>query len=283
MAALGSSIAIANQRIERLHLDQTCTCHIVQGTENAHINLDITTFHAKSYAQTLRHEVYPNVASASSELRQLAAYDFKISPKDHWDQNGVLNYFSKWSDTGREAAFWVGGRSGNQEPWVTEMSVDLIRALESQEKTTVYVFCDGIHGALTPSVLAQRLIVQLLESFPLLAFHNPEIFNTTKLNKAQTFVQLWSICQMLVDQAGEVFVVIDRIDKCKPEDGAGVEDIVLPYLVQLTKSCPQVSVVLTADRNPPLSLQVDKNLQSVWISAERPPGKRNDKKYGGRD
>ncbi|KAJ9637374.1 hypothetical protein H2199_007661 [Coniosporium tulheliwenetii] len=216
VSVLGSSIAMVNQKVENLHLNQTY----------------ITAFHAKSYVQILRQEVFPEIASAGPELDQLASHTFDLSPKDHWDQNGVLKYFSDWSDTGRQATFWVGGRSGNQETWVTEMSVDLIRALESQDKTAVYVFCAGIHGSLSPSVLARRMIVQLLESFPLLAFHNPELFNTRKLSRATTFTQLWSICKMLADQAGEVFLVIDRIDKCKPESEASIEDVLLPCLIE---------------------------------------------------
>ena len=161
---------------------------------------------------------------------------------------------------------------------MTEMSVDLIRALESQDKTAVYVFCAGTHGSVSPSTLARRLILQLLESFPLLAFHNPGLFNTRKLSRAKTFTQLWSICKTLADQAGEVFLVIDRVDKCESESEASVEGILLPCLVELTKSCPQVSVIITADRVPPPSLQANKDLDNVWISTAVAPHVRNNRR-----
>ena len=158
------------------------------------------------------------------------------------------------------------------------MSVDLIRALESQDKTAIYAFCAGTHGAVSPSMLAQRMILQLLESFPLLAFHNPQLFNPRKLRRATTFTQLWSICKMLADQAGEVFLIIDRIDKCRSESEASVEDVLLPCLIELTKSCPQVSMILTADREPPPNLQANEDLDSVWISTAVAPYVRNNRR-----
>ena len=161
---------------------------------------------------------------------------------------------------------------------MTEMSVDLIRALESQDKTAVYVFCGNNQGSLSPSMLARRMIVQLLESFPLLAFHNPELFNARKLSRATTFTQLWSVCKLLADQAGEVFLVIDRVDRCKPESEASIEDVLLPCMVELTKSCPQMSVILTADRVPPPSLQANEDLDSVWISTAVAPNVRNNRR-----
>jgi hypothetical protein len=228
--------------------------------------------------QTIRQAVYPNLPDADDELKRLANHTFRLSPKDHWDQNGVLSAFKQWAEAGRKAAFWIGGSSGNQDNWVTEMSIDLIRALDSQDKVVAFVFCDGFSESITPLTLLERLIMQLLQAYPLLAFHNPEYINARRLRKAESFHQLWSIWQWLIGQTGEIFIIIDLIDKCTPSGEITITSELLPRLVNLVPSHPQVSMVITSNIGPPSELQESNKLQSVWVNTAIPASKRYDRR-----
>lgn len=230
---------------------------------------DITTFQAKLYVQTLRREAYPQFGEADDDRKQIVTSGFRLSPKDHWEYNGVLETFRSWSDSGRKTALWIGGSSGNQDNWVTEMSVDLVRALDSQDKTVGAVFCTSSfsessslgeegtsgpgHNVITPVILITKLIIQLLEAYPLLAFRNPELLNARSLKRLQTLDQAWDMWERLVYRVvhQELYIVVDRVDKCVATEHASVRRTLLPRLVGMAKAPSHVSVIITSGVAPP--------------------------------
>lgn len=79
---------------------------------------------------------------ADEALTRLESYDFRLSPKDRWDNNGVLKELLIWShDSGHDPVLWIGGSSGNQDTWSTDLSLDVVQALRPQMPTVIYVFC----------------------------------------------------------------------------------------------------------------------------------------------
>lgn len=235
---------------------------------------DITSFQAKSYVQTLRQSAFPHVVDADEELKNVVNHGFRLSPKDHWENNGVLGNLLEWSQAGRKSMFWVGGQSGNQDTWVTELSVDLIHALDSQDKPVVYVFCAGPPGAeVTPTMLLRRLILQVLELYPLLALHNPERINLRRLKKAESFEQLWQLWTFLAAQPKEIFVLVDRLDKCKPGNNLSIVKGVLPRFIKMLHDYSHVSMIVTSVTDPPPELQ--NTVQSVFVDTGKRPVERH--------
>jgi hypothetical protein len=117
--------------------------------------------HSRALQDVLITESY----SAEDELEIITTRQFQLSQKDHWENNGVLGEILNWSEEGRGTLLWVGGSSGNQDTWVTELSADIIIALQSQLITALYVFCtEGGSKPITPLGLLRRLIVQLLDT-----------------------------------------------------------------------------------------------------------------------
>ena len=213
-------------------------------------------------------------------LKDLSSRHFQLSEKDHWDNNGVLDTFTLWSDAGRRAVLWIGGNSGNQDNWVTEMSVDLISALEFQEKTVVFLFCSESTQPVTPVLLVEQLIIQLLQAYPLLAFHNADRINSRQLKKAETFPQLWNLWQSLVAKTGEIFIIVDRVDLCWSGGEVSIEEDVLPGFLNTVQQHSHISMVLTSGTQPPEQLARDSfKLQSTWVDTVISAHRRYDKRY----
>jgi len=242
---------------------------------------DVATFHANSYVQLLRQEVYPHVPDANWLLKELVNREFLLVEKDHWYNNGILADFTSWSSADRRTALWVGGYSGVQDNWVTEMSVDLIKALESQDKTVIFTFCGEAlsQRSFTSISLVEQLIVQLFQAHSLLAFENADRINSRRLRKVETFAQLWSLWESLVAETNEIFIVVDRVDLCCSDEEVSIEEFLSKFF-DLVQQHGQISMVLTSSTEPPQELANDgSRLQSSWVKTSISPHRRYDKRY----
>ncbi|KAL9088217.1 MAG: hypothetical protein Q9165_006344 [Trypethelium subeluteriae] len=180
-------------------------------------------------------------------------WDYRLSQKDHWDNNGILEDLREWSREGRERLLWVGGCSGNQDSWVTELSADMINALRPQSMTLLYAFCEQQSNAvLTPTGLIRRLLVQLLELHPEIPYTHTEIWSIRRVKNAVSFTQLWNIFQRTTERLSNVFIIIDRIEECEATDEADVVNDLLPTLIQWAATKPNVDVVVTSVSEPPV-------------------------------
>jgi hypothetical protein len=175
---------------------------------------------------------------------------------------------------------WIGGSSGNQENWVTEMSVHLIRALEFQEKTIIFVFCSESTQHVTPLLLVEQLIIQLLEAHPLLAFHDADRINSRRLKKTNNFPQLWNLWQSLVAEIGDIFIVVDRVDLCSSDGEVSIEEDVLPGFLDIVQQHEHISMIFTSAFEPPERLAGDSSkLQSTWVDTVVSAHRRHDKRH----
>lgn len=187
---------------------------------------------------------------ADEALTRLASYNFRLSPKDHWDNNGVLNDLLEWSHgSGHDPVLWIGGSSGNQDTWVTELSVDIGQALRPQLKTVIFVFCSDlaqVSFTFTPVALVRILVGQLLEIHPELAYNDAVYYSASRLRNAKTFWTMWHIFERLVTDISNVFIVIDRIEECTVNDDADLKNDFLPALLGLLKETPGSRAIITS-------------------------------------
>ncbi|KAI9675246.1 MAG: hypothetical protein M1822_008983 [Bathelium mastoideum] len=199
---------------------------------------------------------------------------YRLSLKDHWGNNGILEDLREWSDEDRERLFWAGHCSGNQDSWVTELSVDMINALKPQSLTLLYVFCEqSINAALTPIGLIRKLLVQLLELHPEIAYTNPEIWSVRRTKNAVSFKQLWNIFQQTVERLRNVFVIIDRIEQCEATEEADVVHHLLPTLIKWAATKNNVDVVVTSVSVPPVEV-LDLPVFETYIDTSKKATKR---------
>lgn len=207
---------------------------------------------------------------AEEALTSLASYDFRLSPKDHWDNNGVLGRLLEWSHgSGHGPALWIGGSSGNQDPWVTELSVDIVQALRPQLKTVIYVFCSDLAQAsstLTPAGLTGILVGQILQIHPELAYNDAVYYSVSRLQNATTFRAMWRIFERLMTDISDVFIVIDRIEECAVDDDANLKGDFLPALSGLLRQTHGARAIITSI----YKLPEGNSLEGIYIDTAHP-------------
>lgn len=263
MKALSSCFALIDDRMERWNQQSSV----------------IYNFQATHHAMALSESLLPTASTAAEQLSLVREQSFDLSPKDHWFEVGVLHTFEEWSSRGRNELLWIGGQSGNQDTWVTEMSTDLVDALQMQDLTLLHVFCDIEATPFTVMTLLKRLIVQLLDLQPDIPFRQPATFSLRRFRCATTFKRLWNIFEALVNEVtGSVFVLIDRIEACDVDDDDGNGDLyenqLLFYLMGLASEDEHVSVIVTSTYGPPDELVEEKELRHLYRDTRRSRGKR---------
>jgi hypothetical protein len=244
------------------------------------------TFEMIKYAQSLQAallsspmDIYWDVEGS---LSRVVSRGFRLSPKDHWENNGILENLIVWSHNGPSAdqqsgpLLWVGGQSGNQDTWVTELSADIVQAFISQPITLLHVFCSDLAAssiAPTPIRLVKVLITQLLTLHPHLAYENPAFYSLHRFQHAITFPQIWQIFDSLVTNVPDCFFVIDRIEECVADEQADLTHHLLPSLTRLLRRSPGSRAIVTSIYEPPEELWglEDENLMdSVYIDTAKP-------------
>ncbi|KAJ4301946.1 hypothetical protein N0V90_004042 [Kalmusia sp. IMI 367209] len=265
MTAFSSCLALLDARIENI----------------AHQSSSIHNFQAVNHSLALTEVLLPTASTADEQLFLVRKQRFDLSPKDHWYENGVLEAFDKWSTYGRIELLWIGGRSGNQDTWITEMSIDLIDALRMQDLTLLHMFCGMTEKPVTATSLIKHLIAQLLDRHPDIAFRQPRTYNVRRFRRATTFTRLWTIFEALVSElTSSVFVLIDRIEDCDADsdlDGSGCTDLshqLLPYLMGLASEAEHVSVIVTSTYEPPEALIREAELRHFYRDTRKSRGKR---------
>lgn len=219
----------------------------------------------------------------NEDLVRARSQDFSLTPKDTWDENGVLQELVVWSSSGCRTLLWIGGSSGNQDSWITPFALDMIEAFSTQELTLLYTLCNNTADIrfLTPSTLIKKLISQLLSQHPQLAFQHPRLFNEYRFRNATNFDRLWSIFAQLATLTREIFLIIDRIEKVLPDEDGDVQDKLIPRLLELAArststgtDCDRVSIIVTSTLEAPEDISDDARLSEVYIDTGKRPRKR---------
>lgn len=223
-------------------------------------------FEMSKYSQKLREIMLPDGWDPELELEMVIHRGFRLSPKDHWENNGVLENLLAWSKAPINSLLWIGGSSGNQDPWVTELSADIVQALQPQLLTLLHVFCaDTTKEALTPTRLVKQLIVQILVLHPELAYHNPESFSVLRFKKADIFGQVWRLFEQLALGVPNLFIIIDRVEECKTDDQADLKNDLLPSIMRFVERSESSRIIVTSIYSPPVEVRHNPLLQDIYI------------------
>lgn len=224
-----------------------------------------------TYAQSLQDALImsePNLYwDAGEALTRIPARGFRLSQKDHWENNGILDYLLGWSSTS-SSVLWVGGSCGNQDSWITEMSLDIAHVLLSHRVSIVYIFCsDFTEAPLTPTRLVKILVSQLLEMHPEVPYENTTYFSLTRIRNTTTFTGVWQIFERLVMSVGEVFILIDKVEACTVDDSADLKTDLLPSISRLVDKAPGTRGIITSVYEAPKNHQIEQ----VYVDTARRP------------
>jgi hypothetical protein len=203
-----------------------------------------------------------------------------MSQKDRWENNGLVTHLLNWSSLRRPNLLWIAGQSGNQDSWVTDFSHDLIRAMESQDILMLFVLCrngfdrdDGVSGEdssvdgerpITSLVLVKMIIAQILEKRPDLVIKLPGVLNERTMGKLRSFGKAWELLKTILAEVKEhVLLVIDRIDDCADHEGSGIDEELLPRLVEIAEGEEELDVIVTSLYVAPEDMLEDERISHV--------------------
>lgn len=233
------------------------------------------------YAQSLRSALLstskdmPN--DAETTLAQLSTHVFRLSQKDHWyaETNAILDLLVAWTRS-HAPLFWIGGTSGYQDPWISELSVDMVHALNTQQLTVLYIFCTDLTGDSeekdpTLRTLMKSLIIQLLELHPQLAYEDAGYYSVDWFQRANTFDKLWQIFSRLATKVTDLFIIIDRIEECAVDKSANLKQHFLPALADLLPQISGSRAIITSVYEVPEELvgsRYDKTVAHEYIDTE---------------
>ncbi len=226
---------------------------------------EMSTFQMVKHVQDLEYGLFSSSDSqfwdAELALSRLAQRSFRLSPRDHWDNNGILKKLIAWSRASPIVPMlWVGGTSGNQDPWVTELSLDIVMALLPQEATVIFAFCSDMADSgisPTPSIVVKNLIAQLLRSKPQLAYRDPMFYSRRRLEQTTSFLDLWQILEILITSLSDVYIIIDRVEECPVDQDAGLKTHFLPALAGLPQQVSGSRAIVTSIYEPPAEILGD--------------------------
>ena len=207
-------------------------------------------------SSSLQNALLHNVESFGDEMRLWETVRFRLSQRDRWEGNGILLYLSFWTRLPSNSILWISGPSSSRDTWVSQFSLDLIRASQAQESLLTFALCDRPRGrSYTDVELVKRLICRIIERRPILVFESPEIFDARLFQRAETFEKVWELFSRIVATLDMLFLIIDRLDLCHMESQSDEGESLLTRLSDLVEQHQKrLKVVVTSgEPGPPPS------------------------------
>lgn len=207
-----------------------------------------------------------------------------LSPRDGWQENGILEEIKVWAKSEENHVLWASGSCGpSNDSWVTPFALDIIEATRSQVAPLIFVLCDA-NEIMTTHFLCRQLICRTLDQMPTLILQDPRIFNARRFRAAATqksYTKIWTILEELIMQVEFLFIVVDRIDRIF-EGGEGdldeARDFMIKLLKLITKAPDGVRFIFTSIERPSNYVKNDQAfavIQDSHIDTGRRPGRRN--------
>jgi len=272
MSQISSSVASLHRRIEAVK--QTTDGKLQTGLLSPPLNLGTEMRHAEAVINTnlLIDGFLPDALISSEELIIANERHSDLSQKDHWESNGILEPLSFWSTlstTSRTSILWIGGVSGNQDSWVTRLSVDIAQALRAQDldMTIAFVFFDSLpRKQLTAIEFVKLAIARIIERRPELIIELPELLNLRSLRRSVSFLAYWRIFEQIITRLDATFLILDRIDtSARDTAGHSAIELILPRLLELvSKMAGKLRIIITSTQEPPSTYRQHPKLSSVW-------------------
>ncbi|MCJ1474955.1 hypothetical protein MMC13_003615 [Lambiella insularis] len=211
-------------------------------------------------SSSLQNALIHNVESISDEMRLWQDVNFRLSPKDRWEANGILLYLTFWTRLSANSVLWISAPATSRDTFVTEFSLDVIRASQAQDVLLSFVLCDRPGGAsYTDTHVVKRLICRILERQPTLVLQRPELFDARLFQRAETFEQIWRVFARIVAIVESLFIIIDRLDLCLMDSHSDEGETLLTRLSELVERHPKsLKIIITSaepDR-PPSNLAI---------------------------
>jgi hypothetical protein len=180
---------------------------------------------------------------------------FHLSPKDHWEVKGMLDYLDEWNRLSSVSILAIFGPTTDRDTWVTEFSLDMIQAFQVQDVLVTFALCDRPEEQVfTPTTVIKTLVCQLFEQNPGLILEAPEVLNSRVFRKINDFDQACVLFDSIIARlTTPLAIIIDRIDCCEARITNSTDpQEIIGFLSQLLKTYAyRVKVIITSADDPP--------------------------------
>lgn len=194
----------------------------------------------------------PLIAEPTNELELWKDLKFHISAKDHWSGNGILPKILEWQESHSESVLWVSSPHLGRDSWLTQFSLDLIHAAQTEEHGLTFAMCDRPQNHWTFLSLMKQLICQAIYNHPQVLSEASALFNPRIFKKATTVEKVLRIFYELVEKFDSFLVIIDRIDLCNRVEQGWDGSEMLQQLSALAKARPEkLKVIITSAESIP--------------------------------
>lgn len=143
---------------------------------------------------------------------------------------------------------------------MSSFSVDLIDALGAGENfVCVYMFCgnENADGGLemTPTMIVQRVICEVLLAFPKIVIEHVALFSLQRFQRVKgNGMEAWKLLveilevvqEVCLEKKKELYIIVDRLDLCAPDEGFDVRKCLIPRLQEISQRWRNMRVVLTS-------------------------------------
>src|SRR5437763_7697122 len=178
--------------------------------------LETRFFQAKCETHKILGLLALNALDPAEEKRLAEEHNTRLSPQDRWDNNGIISYLTKWSESlpysdsvvvnRSPTLLWVGGQCGPRDPWVTGFSASLIKTLRDEGVKIAYIFCEASIGLLHSEVdFVKILLARILEQLPTLILELPHLLNARALQRALTPEKIWEVMEAVAKRLPTYF------------------------------------------------------------------------------
>ncbi|KAF2239550.1 hypothetical protein EV356DRAFT_528142 [Viridothelium virens] len=225
----------------------------------------------RNRSDLLINALLPSNRTMTEELQAWEGREFRLSPKDHWEVNGVLDCLKEWNSLMQASILAVFGPTSERDSWVTEFTLDTIKAFQVQSELIAFVMCDRPNNEhLTPVILIKTIISQILEQKPGLVLEKPELFSCRVFQRATEFTSACGLLEHVIAKVDRIAILIDRIDHCQWESSDPKADI-LGFLVRLIRKYGKsTKVIITSTDLPPDELPLHHPISICKIATRKP-------------
>lgn len=281
---VASSVAVLNRKLEEAQLNAMCKQGSFSYPERRLIIIAVwNDIQIIEHVDKLRSLLDPDDQDAQDEAERYKDTKHHLSPRDGWQENGILKDIKFWVESEENRVLWASGSCGpSHDSWVTPFALDMIDAMRSQAAPMTYILCDA-NETMTVHLLCSQLICRTLDRMPSMILQDPRVFNARRFRAAaaaKSYNNIWKIFEEIIMRIDYLFIVVDRIDRIF-EGGENNEtearDFMLKFLKLVGKAPDGVRFILTSIEEPGNYIDDDEVfdiVQDSHIDTRRRPGRK---------
>lgn len=235
-------------------------------------NAEIHALQVRMWSDSLIQTLLPSNRTIREELELWQYREFRLSPKDHWEVNGILDHLEEWNSLPQASILAVFGPTHERDSWVTEFILDTVQAFQVQGELVTFAMCDRPDNEhYTPLTLVKTIICQILEQRPSLILEEPDLFSARSFQTARQFRQACTLLEHIVAKIDSLVVLIDRIDQCRSDLGENDEELAEVLMRLVSSFGKKLKVIVTSTDLPPEELPTDVPISICQVSSFKMP------------